>query len=166
MATVAQRLLADRERFPALVPGEIVIFRAWLRLHEKEYDRFDFNVRIGKGEDPGPTAEPNLRAMWIHNTQLRVDAVGYIGPDPTIIEVKDDAGTAAIGQLLTYKRVWIDEARSVTPPKLILVVRTFSVNILPIVNETGISLEQVAVSQREMREALGLTRFGGRRAAT
>ncbi len=162
MATVAQRLLADRERFPSMIPGEIVIFRGWLRLHEKEYDRFEFAVRIGKGEDPGPTFGKNLREMWINNTRLRLDAVAYRGTDPTIIEVKDDAGAAAVGQLLTYKRVWIDEQRSIVPPKLILVTRTFSVNILPIIGETGIRLDQVTVSSDEMRKALGLERFGGR----
>ncbi len=162
MATTAQRLLADRMKLPALVPGEIVIFRRWLELHPTEFDRYDFAVRIGKGEDPGPTFEQNLRDMWIHNTQLRLDAVGFRGAEPTIIEVKDDAGPAAVGQLLTYGKIWTVEGRSAAPPKLRLIARTFSANILPIVRDAGIQLDVVDVPPAAMREALGLTRFGGR----
>ncbi len=162
MATTAQRLLADRMKIPALVPGEIVIFYRWLELHPTEYDRFDFDIRIGKGEDPGPTFEQSMRDMWIHNTQLRLDAVGYKGTDPTIIEVKDDAGPAAVGQLLTYGKIWTEERRSIAAPKLRLICRTFSANILPIVRDAGIQLDQVNVSPEQMRAALGLTRFGGR----
>jgi hypothetical protein len=162
MATTAQRLLADRMKLPALVPGEIVIFYRWLELHPKDYDSFDFDVRIGRGEDPGPTFDQALREMWIHNTQLRLDAVGYVGSNPTIIEVKDDAGPAAVGQLLTYGKIWQVEQRSVVPPKLRLICRTFSPNILSIVRDAGIQLDQVTVTPDAMRQALGLTRFGGR----
>ncbi len=162
MATTAQRLLADRFKLPALVPGQIVIFYRWLELHPTEYDRYDFEMRIGQGEDPGPTFDQSLRDMWIHNTQLRVDAVGYRGTDPTIIEVKDDAGLGAIGQLLGYEKIWVLERRSIAPPKLRLICRTFSANILPIVRDAGIQLDQVDVPPAAMRAALGLTRFGGR----
>ncbi len=162
MATTAQRLLTDRQKLPSLVPGEIVIFYRWLELHPTEYDRYDFAVRIGKGEDPGDTFEQSLREMWIHNTQLRIDAVGYNGPDPTIIEVKDDAGPAAVGQILTYGTIWRQEHRSIAAPKLRLICRTFSANILPIVRDAGITLDQVNVTPDAMRAALGLTRFGGR----
>ncbi|SRR5712692_3941272 len=162
MATTAQRLLADRMKIPALVPGEIVIFYRWLELHPTEYDRFDFDMRIGQGEDPGPTFDQKLRDMWLHNTRLRLDAVGYVGAAPTILEVKDDAGPAAVGQLLTYGKIWTVEQRSAIPPKLRLVCRTFSGNILPIVRDAGITLDQVDVSPDQMRHALGLTRFGGR----
>ncbi len=144
------------------MPGEIVIFYRWLELHPTEYDRYDFAVHIGKGEDAGPTFEQSLRDMWIHNTQLRIDAVGYNGPDPTILEVKDDAGPAAVGQLLTYGKIWTMEGRSIAAPKLRLICRTFSANILPIVRDAGIQLDQVNVTPDAMRAALGLTRFGGR----
>lgn len=144
-ATVAQRMLADRERFPAMLPDEILVFKAWLRLHEKEYDSFDFNVRIGKGEDAGPTFSDTVREAWRKNTQLRVDAVAFAGGVPTLIEVKREAGPASVGQLLTYRAVWMLEQRSAVPPILLLVASSFTPNVLPAIRETGIRLDIVDV---------------------
>lgn len=145
MGTVAQRMLAERERFPAMLPDEILVFKAWLAIHEREYDSFDFNVRIGKGEDPGPTFADNIRKMAVEITQLRVDALGVAGGVPTLFEVKRRAGPANVGQLLTYRAVWELEKRSAVRPNLILVASDFTPNILPIVKEAGIKLDIVAV---------------------
>jgi len=143
-------------------PGEIVIFRAWLRAHEDLYDSFDYNIRIGQGEDPGPTFAQNVRDMWIKNTQFRVDAVAYKNGVPEIIEVEDDCTIRAVGQVMAYKFIWVLEKRSAAEPKMRIVCRNFNANVLPMVRDTGIAFDQVAVGSDEMRIVLGLTKFGGR----
>jgi len=57
--TVAQLLQSERFKYPGLLPREIIVLRAWLRLREKDYDRFDYNVRIGTGFDPGRRRQHN-----------------------------------------------------------------------------------------------------------
>lgn len=162
MSTVAQRLLSDRFDWPGMLPGEIVVWRAWMRVHLKEYDRFEANVRLGKGEDPGPTFPQKDRDMWIANTQLRADAIGWQGTTPTIFEVKDDAQPGAPGQIAAYRTEWMAEGRSAERPKAVIVCRTFSPNIVRTCAEQDISIAQVSVTPDEMRIALGLQRFGGR----
>src|SRR5216684_3200370 len=126
MATVAQRLQSERLRYPAMNPGEIVIFRTWLKTHEDQYQSFDYNVRIGQGEDPGPTFAQNIRDMWVKNTQFRIDAVGVKNGVPEIIEVEDDCSSRAVGQVMAYKFIWIREQRSVTEPKMRIICRNFN----------------------------------------
>jgi hypothetical protein len=92
-----------------------------LRQHEGEYDRFDYNVRLGPGTDPGPTYADSVRQQAIANSQLRVDAVGWQGDVPTIIEVKENAGTSALGQILTYNVTWQLEHQGQSAPKLLVV---------------------------------------------
>src|SRR2546425_11738479 len=150
MATVAQRLQVERLRFPALLPDEQIVFRSWLRLHEKDYDRIDGNVRIGVGQDPGPSFPQSTRDMAVQLTQLRIDAVLYRGADVTLAEIKRRAGPANIGQLLTYRAAWVNENRSVVPPKLLLVCNAFTPNILPALRDTGIQLEQVQADFSEL----------------
>ena len=101
MGGLAQRMQADRLRFPGMLPREILIFKTWLAQHEAEYDRFDYNFRIGAGQDPGPTWPDYIRKCAIENSQLRIDALAWKANAPTIIEVKDRAGASALGQLLT-----------------------------------------------------------------
>jgi len=62
-----------------MAPREVVIFQQWQNEHGNEYDRFDYNVRIGNGTDPGPQYSQSDRDMYISNTQKRIDAVGWKG---------------------------------------------------------------------------------------
>lgn len=173
VATVAQRLQSERLKYPGMLPDEIIIFREWLKLHEQAYDRFDYNVRIGQGIDPGPSFSPEVRRDAILITQLRLDAVAWQGtggrelPDTTdspaqvyavapnavatIIEVKRNAGPANVGQLVTYDSVWIRDNAAARPPKLMLVVSAFRQNILPAVQRFGIDLQVVKADFGELR---------------
>lgn len=145
MGTLAQRLQSDRLKFPGLLPDEILVLRAWLVLHQEEYDRFDYNMRIGQGIDPGPTFSDEIRRQNILNTQLRIDAVGWKGTQPTIIEVKRRTGPSNVGQILTYHSVWRQQFPNGPDPILRLVSNTYSPHILPRVRESGIFLDVVEV---------------------
>ena len=143
MGTPAQRLESERAKYPAMQVDEILVWRNWLQLHEREYDRFDYNVRIGTGVDPGPAFPQNIRDMAIAIRSLRLDAAGWQGTTPTIFEVKRRAGPENVGQLLTYRAVWEAARLSATPPKLVLVASDVMQHILPIVQQSNITLVMV-----------------------
>lgn len=146
MATVAQRMESDRAKYPGLLVDEILVWQAWLLLNQQDYQGFDYNVRIGQGQDPGPTFNQTYRDMAIALTQLRVDAVGWQGDLPTIFEVKRNAGAQNIGQLLTYDAVWRLNRVSKANPRLVLVCALFNPNISQVAIETGIVINTVAVN--------------------
>jgi hypothetical protein len=141
--TPAQTLLADRLRFPGLLPREILILRAWLKLHETEYDRYDFNVRVGAGSDPGPGWPEETRRMWTMNTQKRLDMVAYRGQTATIAEIKDRAGASAIGQLLVYRPLYMADHPEYGTPTLLLITNRMSPDLDPIIRESGIIVDLV-----------------------
>jgi hypothetical protein len=143
MSTPAQKLQSERLTFPGMLPREILVFQSWLKQHEMEYDRFDYNVRLGGGFDPGPTWDEAIRRMAIANTQKRVDAVGYQGNLVSLIEVKDRAGFSAIGQLVGYEALWLHENPGAQQPRLILVCNRFAPDILPVLQKQGIELNVV-----------------------
>ncbi len=116
--------LADRLSFPQLSPAEVDILKAWLRVHEKDFDRFHFNVRVGKGLDPGPTYDDATRAQSMFNTKKRIDAVAYKGAQAVVVEVKDRAGTTALGELLTYETLYVADHPNENAPMLLLVANT------------------------------------------
>src|SRR6267154_2459665 len=103
----AQTSLADRIVFPGMLPREIAVFKAWLNIHGKEYDRAEYNVRVGTGFDPGPQYEQFARDMIIKNSQKRIDAVLWRGQQAYIVEVKERATPYIVGQLLSYKLLWM-----------------------------------------------------------
>lgn len=150
----------DRLSFPGMLPREILIFKNWLKLHEGEYDRFDYNVRIGAGVDPGPTWPDSVRKQAIANSQLRIDSVAWKGTTPTIIEVKDRAGASAIGQLVTYEAVWIKDNPGTPAPVLLMVTNRIQHNMLPVLAKAGIGLAQVATDFSSLARPLPATGWG------
>src|SRR5713101_4762448 len=140
MGTPAQRLESERALYPAMQVDEILVWRNWLQLHQAEYDRFDYNVRIGTGVDPGKEFPDNIRRMAIAIRSLRLDAVGYQGATPTIFEVKRRAGPENVGQLLVYRSVWEAQQLSTAVPRLVLVASDVISHILPFVQQSGIEL--------------------------
>jgi len=148
--TVAQYLQKERFKYPGLLPREIVVLRAWLRLHEQEYDRFDYNVRIGTGFDPGPTVTESIRQMAIANSQKRIDAVAYKGNAVTLIEVKDRAGFSAVGQLVGYLHMWQAQYPISARPRLLLVANRLQDDIPLVASGAGIDIELVEADFSEL----------------
>jgi len=104
---------SERSYFPGLMPGETRAWRRWLETYELDFDKFDYNVRIGPGIDAPPETladmpelQEKLRKQFYESTRHRIDCVGYRGPAVTIFEVEVRGGVTALGQLKTYAELW------------------------------------------------------------
>lgn len=95
--------------------------RLWLRDHESEFDRFDYNVRLGPGRDPGADYPEYVRKTAILSSQMRLDCVAWRGDRPTILELKGFALPTAVQQLALYGAVWNAEHPAATYEALLLV---------------------------------------------
>jgi hypothetical protein len=129
-----------------MLPLEIAIIKAWLIQHEKEYDRFEYNVRIGSGTDPGPSYDPTMRKMALDITKKRVDAVAWQGSAPTLIEVKNRATLAAVGQILSYNVLWKQDYPTGPDPKLLLIAATFDPDTIPVLNAHNVTWTAIPVN--------------------
>jgi hypothetical protein len=172
---IAQVFQADRLKFPAMLPEETLVMRAWLRLYEHLYDAFDYNTRIGAGDiPPNVTNEATVRDAVL-NSQLRIDAVGWQGiagfktpndayppsvvyplfPNAraTIVEVKRRAATAGTNAIISYGHLWAHEYGQFPAPTRILACATYSQTIVPILQREGITLNVVTVDFSGLKPA-------------
>ena len=138
-------LESDRLTYPAMLPAEIAVWRAWLVKHQGEYDRFSYNTRVGPGYDPGPAVEESIRLMSIMNTKKRIDAVAWKGDQPLIVEVKDRAGLSAVGQIMGYNVHWKIENPHKVPPNLLLVANRLAPGVEEVLKAHVIPFELVSV---------------------
>ena len=76
--------------------------KGYLEKHADKYNAFDYDVRIGKGRDPGQSYDENIRKMGVHLSQRRIDVIGYKDNEIEIIEITLSAGLKCIGQIETY----------------------------------------------------------------
>lgn len=90
--------------FPHMAPYDIPLFAAFLNSEAGGiYERWEFDVSVGPGVDPGPFVDPKVRDNAIYLTQVKIDAVGWAGQIPTIFEVKPSLQLSGFGQLLGYR---------------------------------------------------------------
>lgn len=172
---VPQTFQADRLKFPAMLPEETLVMRAWLRLYEHLYDAFDYNTRIGAGDvPPNVTNEATVRNAVL-NSQLRIDAVGWQGihgfktptdayppsvvyaqfPNAraTIIEVKRRAATGATNGIISYGHLWAVEFGQFPAPTRRIACATYSQTIVPILQREGILLDVLQVDFSSLKPA-------------
>ena len=129
--------------FPGLRLPERIVLEAWLAKHSAEFGRFDHNVALGPGHDPGPTFPDNIRQMSMQNSKRKVDVVAWVGERPTLIEVKERATPSAIGQLLTYAHLWEQETVYTGTPNLKIICARVSPGVIEAAQKVGISVEIV-----------------------
>ncbi len=97
--------MADRiinPRYPHLLPVDIPVWERFLKLHGADYDRFEYDIRVGLGRDPGPTFGKNIRQMGIDLSQRRIDAIGHKIDRIDLFEITRRAGLKALGQCRAY----------------------------------------------------------------
>ena len=136
-----------RRHFPGLIPIESLLWRVWLATHELDYDRFEYNVHVGKGINIAPRqleGDPELQAkiqkQFQQATQKKIDAVGFRADAMTIFEVEERPGTRALGQLLLYRELLHDLRPPTAPTSLVLVARRLGTDMRTTFERQGIEI--------------------------
>jgi len=177
MGTVAQRLESQLLKYPGMMADETLVWRTWAAANEQNYDRFDHNIRLGPGIDPGPSFLPAVRRAAILNSQLRIDTVGWQGIDTTqlpskietpqtvydifpsaiatIFEVKRRAIPSTIGELLTYYHTWVQDFPAAVPPAMVIVCAGYAQTIIAPATANKINVSVVAVNFSILSNASG-----------
>jgi len=111
------------KHYPERTDGESAVIRAYLLEHLTEYDRVQFSVRIGTPVAPDPTHLETVQANTVFSSKLRIDILGWQGQLPTIVEVKQRVTPPSLGQILTYRKRFIEEFPDAPEPRLVVVGR-------------------------------------------
>lgn len=130
-------------KIAGLRPLEAAVFRRWYAKFGDRFDRFDYNVRIGSGRDPGPEYSEAIRRDAVMSSQLRMDAVGWRGDRPTLIEVKHYALANAVPQLALYAAVWHKDKPELPAATLLLVCGGCAAGVVNAALDAGMTLQAV-----------------------
>lgn len=125
-------------KYTHMLPAEEQIWDRFLVLHGDYFERFEYDKHVGEPIAPPPHVIEPYRSAALVLSLLRIDAVGYRGPEVWIFEVKPTAGLSAIGQLISYRDWWLKQVGR--PEKLYLAVVTdaLSPNVEMVLKEEGI----------------------------
>jgi len=128
----------ERHKFAHLLPGEVAVWRRFLKRYEQQWDTFIYDVHVGKGslpqDDPANVYVGNYN--WL--TRKRIDVVGWRDKRPTIFEVRARASLPLMGQLLGYKSLWMRANPDSEPPALYMICEYCQPDDQSIFEENGI----------------------------
>lgn len=80
-----------------------------------------YDVGLGAGGTIPENTPERMARMWTKNTQKRADIIISTPTRWQIVEVRTNAGSGAIGSLLLYEHLFLEEKRDNKPTKKILV---------------------------------------------
>jgi hypothetical protein len=120
--------------------AESIIWGKFLAKFGKEYQRFDYDLRIGNGITPEQDLPFEFKKDYEDLTKSRIDAVGYVNKTATIFEVKQRANLASIGQLLGYHILFNKSFPQFSVDDLILVCESATLEIQQVIEKNGIQI--------------------------
>ena len=94
----AEKLL----RYPHMFVHDIAIWERFLEQHGEDYSGFSYDVKVGKGTELPKNSPVNYRRMANILSKYRIDSIGFKDNFIEIMEVKPEASTVAIGQVIAY----------------------------------------------------------------
>jgi hypothetical protein len=124
--------------YPERSGREDALIADFLSHHIDEYDRYSFSVRVGSGRPADPAHLPGVQRQAVRNSQMRIDMVGWQGPQATIFEVKERAIHSALGQLQTYAHLWMQDNPDALAPRLAVIARTIEPDMEGVFQAAGI----------------------------
>lgn len=127
-------------RFPERTPRESTIMRDWVRSRGRQYTAIAFSVRIGQGLAPNPDHIPAIQNMTRYNTRMRIDILAWQGDQPEIIECKERVLASVLGQLLAYRKLFLDENPGAREPRLTAIGRASTRDSIDVLTAHGITV--------------------------
>lgn len=93
-------------KFPHMLGGDVAIWTRFIQNNPRYFEKCAYDVHIGEGQPTDPSWDESIQLMAKSLTQRRIDVLGVVDEFFTIVEVKVQAGTSAIGQLLCYRTLF------------------------------------------------------------
>ena len=109
------------QEYKHLLPQEIKLWREFIKIHGNYFQRFEYDVHVGQGAPIDPAMPDNWKRQVSALSKFRIDVVGYRPGEEWIIEVKPEAGSSSIGQLLSYRELYLEEYPTINKVYLAIV---------------------------------------------
>lgn len=108
-------------KYPHMLPAEVRRWDAFLERFGLPEGKVSYDVHLGEGAAIDPTWPAWMASMVRSLSTHRVDVVIERPDEVVIVEVKGIAGMGAVGQLVGYEALWVQQFGLDRPVKLLLV---------------------------------------------
>lgn len=129
-----------RTWYPHMKPNDEAIWNRFLSEFPNAYDSVQYSVPCGRGAefDTLITEETGAHDEYLY--KRKIDAVGFKDDTVTIIELKPNAGSSAIGQVKMYRDLYIKDYSPVRFPNMLIITDRFDDDVAEFAAREGIQL--------------------------
>ena len=131
------------QEFTHLLPLERPIWGRYLASTGEEFLSLVYDLHLGDGAPVQPEWTPGTRAVVAAVSRKRVDVIGETSDSVIIFEVKPRAGMGAMGQLLTYRELYLREMRPTKPLRMVVVCERVEPDVPRVYGQYGIEIALV-----------------------
>jgi hypothetical protein len=120
-------------------PEDVRIWDRYLPLIRDQVSAMYFDVGLGSGATLPETEPENYRRMWKRNTQKRADVLAVVDNELWLIELRYAASSSAIGRLLMYRLLYLQDPKLGKSLRLILVTDQYDADVELAATAAGIT---------------------------
>lgn len=102
-------------KYPHMKPEDIAVWERFLVAHPRYFATVDYDVAVGAGAPQNPEHPPEIQADGKILTQKKIDVVGYLDDQTTVVEVGPTADMRKLGQILTYHALYTKDHATASP---------------------------------------------------
>lgn len=128
--------------YPHMMVEDTFVWTKFLKSNVVAIRQVWYDVRIGSLVFPGPEAGEMLMRIAAGLTRKRIDVVASVGRDTWVIEVKPYASMYAVGQIITYVRLFEQEYEYSGTLQAVIVCGDYDEDLIEEFDEFGIFVIQ------------------------
>lgn len=129
-----------RSKYVHMMPEDHDTWTAFLQSSENDLIEVWYDVHVGRPMDVPPGSPEYMLKVVEGVSRKRIDVVGRTEKGLYIIEVKPHANMEAIGQVVTYANLFIQEFIIEGPIQGLIVATTCDADILEIAQRMGVKI--------------------------
>lgn len=134
------RIIYDPEKlrkYPHLLPADVALWERWLDKHGDFFAAVEYDVHVGGEVVRWSEWSDKFYAMATTLEAKRIDVVGHKPGEIWIVEVKPEAGVSAIGQLVSYRILYVEKFQPATEPVCCLVTNYLTLDMRFLLDRLG-----------------------------
>lgn len=129
-----------RNSYPHMSVADTQIWNRFLAKFPDAYERVQYDFHVGNPPPFNPLLDDGTDANQDMLYKLRIDVLGHNGANIDVIEIKPNAGASAIGQLTSYKKLYVRDEEPTGRVQMVLVTDVLKPNMDFLCEQEGIKL--------------------------
>jgi len=117
---------------------DVPVWYSFLQNYGKLFTSLYYDCLLGGPVLSREALADKLTYQWAYNISKRADAIAETRDEVWIIEVSYSPGLRAVGQLLSYMSLWVEDPKISKPEKMVLVCHEVDTDLLASAARYGI----------------------------